>query len=152
MAAYCQVYGVIHFTSPVGWLPVHRDLLRAHRSVTSMGKLYLFTCKSLCLKLPTQLMVRLDTDPLQMLEDADSISGGSKNVWVCTSLVNCDGLYHEPPRSQPYCVINERVVVADLRSLHYTVKVWMYIMHVNFDFPFKLGPKVGLCIIHKCVL
>ena len=40
-AAYCQVYGVIHFTSPAGWLPVHRDQLRAQRSVTSMGKLYL---------------------------------------------------------------------------------------------------------------
>ena len=24
------------------WLPVHRDQLRAQRSVTSMGKLYLF--------------------------------------------------------------------------------------------------------------
>ena len=43
MAAYCQVYRVIHFTSPAGWLPVHRDQLRAQRSVTSMGKLYLFT-------------------------------------------------------------------------------------------------------------
>ena len=40
---YCWVYGVIHFTSPAGWLPVHRDQLRAQRSVTSMGKLYLFT-------------------------------------------------------------------------------------------------------------
>jgi len=40
MAAYCQVYGVIHFTSPAGLLPVHRDQLRAQRSVTSMGKLY----------------------------------------------------------------------------------------------------------------
>ena len=43
MAAYCLVYGVIHFTSPAGWLPVHRDQLRAQRSVTSTGKLYLFT-------------------------------------------------------------------------------------------------------------
>jgi len=42
MAAYCQVYGVIHFTSPAGWLPVHRDQLRAQRAVTSMGKLYLY--------------------------------------------------------------------------------------------------------------
>jgi len=40
MADYCWVYGVIHFTSPAGWLPVHRDQLRAQRSVTSMGKLY----------------------------------------------------------------------------------------------------------------
>ena len=46
MAAYCRVYGVIHFTSLAGWLPVHRDQLRAQRSVTSMGKLYLlpFVC------------------------------------------------------------------------------------------------------------
>ena len=42
MTVYCQVYGVIHFTSPAGWLPVHRDQLRAQRSVTSMGKLYLY--------------------------------------------------------------------------------------------------------------
>ena len=41
MAAYCQVYGVIHFTSPAGWLPVHRDQLRAQRAVRSIGKLYL---------------------------------------------------------------------------------------------------------------
>jgi len=41
MAAYCQVYGVIHFMSPAGWLHVHRDQLRAQRLVTSMGKLYL---------------------------------------------------------------------------------------------------------------
>ena len=37
-ANYCWVYGVIHFTSPAGWLSVHRDQLRAQRSVTSMGK------------------------------------------------------------------------------------------------------------------
>ena len=42
MADYCQVYGVIHFTSPAGWLPVHRDQLGAQRSVTSMGKRYLY--------------------------------------------------------------------------------------------------------------
>ena len=40
------VYGVIHFTSPAGWLPVHRDQLRAQRSVTSMGKLYFFTIET----------------------------------------------------------------------------------------------------------
>ena len=42
MAAYCQVYGVIHFTSPAGWLSVHQDQLQAQRSVTSMGKVYLY--------------------------------------------------------------------------------------------------------------
>ena len=31
------------FKSPAGWLPIHRDQLRAQRSVTSMGELYLFT-------------------------------------------------------------------------------------------------------------
>ena len=43
MAAYCQVYGVIHFTSPAGWLPVHRDQLRAQTLSNEYGKtLYLF--------------------------------------------------------------------------------------------------------------
>jgi len=44
MATYCQVYGVIHYTSPAGRLPVHWDQLWAQRSVTSMEKLtfYLF--------------------------------------------------------------------------------------------------------------
>ena len=40
MAAYRRVDG---FKSPAGWLPIHRDQLRAQRSVTSMGALYLFT-------------------------------------------------------------------------------------------------------------
>jgi len=30
--------------SPAGWLPAHRDELRAQRSVTSMGELYLYLC------------------------------------------------------------------------------------------------------------
>jgi len=48
MANYCWVYGVIHFTSPV-----HRDQLRAQRSVTSTGKLYLylFTVLNVCEKI-----------------------------------------------------------------------------------------------------
>ena len=46
MAAYCLVYGVIHFTSLAGWLPVHWDELWAQRSVTSMGKLYLYRGRS----------------------------------------------------------------------------------------------------------
>ena len=40
MANYCWVCGVIHFTSPAGWLPVHRDQLGAQFLVTSMGKRY----------------------------------------------------------------------------------------------------------------
>ena len=54
MANYCRVYGVNYFTSPVGWLPVHRDQLRAQRSVTSMGKLYLFLHLHKQLKHPFQ--------------------------------------------------------------------------------------------------
>ena len=65
MADYCWIYGVIHFTSPVGWLPVHRDQLRAQRLVTSMGKLYLF------LSLPRGL--REDMPPI----DGSSTGGGS---------------------------------------------------------------------------
>jgi len=40
MAAYRRVDDL---RSPAGWLPVHRDQLRAQRSVSSMGSLYLFT-------------------------------------------------------------------------------------------------------------
>ena len=43
MAAYRQVYGL---KSPVGWLPVHLDQLRAQRSVTSTEELSLFTIQS----------------------------------------------------------------------------------------------------------
>jgi len=39
MAAYRRVDDL---RSPAGWLPVHRDHLRAQRSVSSMGSLYLF--------------------------------------------------------------------------------------------------------------
>jgi len=37
MADYRRMHGL---KSPVGWLPVHRDQLRAQCSETSMGKLY----------------------------------------------------------------------------------------------------------------
>ena len=46
MAAYRRVHDL---RSPAGWLPVHRDQLRAQRSVSSMGSLYLFYI-TLCLK------------------------------------------------------------------------------------------------------
>jgi len=39
MAAYRRVDDL---RSPAGWLPVHRDQLRAQRSVSSMGSLYLY--------------------------------------------------------------------------------------------------------------
>jgi len=31
------------------------------------------------------------------------------------------------------------------------VKVSMHVMHVNVNFPFRLGPKGGLLIIYECV-
>jgi len=39
MTAYCRVDDL---WSSAGWLPVHRDQLRAQRSVTSIGSFYLF--------------------------------------------------------------------------------------------------------------
>jgi len=32
-----------------------------------------------------------------------------------------------------------------------TMKVWVHIVHVNFNFPFKLWAKVCLRIIPKCI-
>jgi len=61
MAAYCQVYGVIHFTSPAS--PVHRDQLRARRSVTSMGKLYLFSPYSITERRVPELIPVLGSQP-----------------------------------------------------------------------------------------
>ena len=43
MAAYRRVYDL---RSPAGWLPAHRDQLRAQRSVSSMGRVYLFNMQS----------------------------------------------------------------------------------------------------------
>ena len=79
-------------------------------------------------------MVRQDTGPLQMPVDMYGISGGSENVCICTSLICSSG--HQswwPPWLRSCCVIRE----------------WLMNMHVNFYFPFKLGPKIGLCIIHE---
>ena len=42
MAAYCQVYGVIRFTSPAGRLPVHRDQTNAaNHYATPLGRVNL---------------------------------------------------------------------------------------------------------------
>jgi len=61
MAAYCRVDD-LPVQSPAGWLPVHRDQLRAQRSMSSMGSLYLFTfyrchaSTSICHTLPVRIM------------------------------------------------------------------------------------------------
>ena len=55
MAAYCWIDDL---QSPAGWLPVHRDQLRAQRSVTSMRSLYLFL--TLTLHTDTQTTGRMN--------------------------------------------------------------------------------------------
>jgi len=45
MAAYRRVDDL---RSPAGWLPVHRDQLRAQCSVSSMGSLYLYLFLRIC--------------------------------------------------------------------------------------------------------
>jgi len=32
------------------------------------------------------------------------------------------------------------------------MKGWVCIIHVKFNFPFKLGPKVGLHVVDECIL
>ena len=83
--------------------------------------------------------------------DANGISGESENVCICTSLLQCrTSITMVASAVAPYHVINERLIKLRnrLRSLCCTIKAWVHIMHVNFSFPFKLGPEVGLRIIH----
>ena len=56
--------------SPAGWLPIHRDQLRAQRLVTSMGNLYLYnsnnsltlcSCSSCCCCLWSTIMTMIAT-------------------------------------------------------------------------------------------
>ena len=75
MADYCRVYGVIHFMSPAGWLPVHRDQLQAQRSVTSMGKLYL---------LPGWASTR-KAKPNWILLKQETVSGSGISWAICKS-------------------------------------------------------------------
>jgi len=41
--AWPKVMAAYDWKSPASWLPVHRDQLRAKRSVMSMGELYLLS-------------------------------------------------------------------------------------------------------------
>jgi len=103
-------------------------------------------------RLPTLPMVRLDTNPLQAPADTNGISGGRENVCICTSPL----LWWTSTAAMvaPCCVINEGLIKSRIHlwSLRCTIKAWVCIMHMNFNFPFKLGPKVGLHIIQQCVL
>jgi len=58
MAAYRRVDDL---RSPAGWLPVHRDQLRAQRSVSSMGKPLAF------ISIVTRI-TRIETEVVQFIE------------------------------------------------------------------------------------
>jgi len=85
-AAYCRVYGMIHFTSPVGWLPVHRDQLRAQCSVTSMGKLYLFYLYYIV----KQRHYKLKSDTIKITSDiCMDVTLGSLNLTMHNAIKWC---------------------------------------------------------------
>ena len=103
----------------------------------------LWTVVSWLLMLP---VVRLDTDPLQTPVDMDSISGESKNVCICTpSLQRWASV--ATAAVVPCRIINEPLMKSRARLwlLRCTVKAWVHIVHVNFNFPFILGPKCLQC-------
>ena len=62
-------------SSPAGWLPVHRDQLRAQRSVTSMGKLLL---------LPRWAGTR-KVKPIWILLKQETASGSGISWAICKS-------------------------------------------------------------------
>ena len=102
-------------------------------------------------RLPTPPMVRLDTDPLQ----TQTVFLAKVKMFastVRTSLI-CSGR-HQSRRLRPCRVINEGLIKLRTRlwSLRCTVKAWVCVMHVNFNFPFKSGPKVGLHIVQEYII
>ena len=74
MAAYRRVDDL---RSPAGWLPVHRDQLRAQRSVSSMGSLYLY----LGPKTDTHLIIPKTVEGLAYLGTAVSGCSLSETVY-----------------------------------------------------------------------
>ena len=102
-------------------------------------------------RLPTPPMVRLDTDPLQ----TQTVFLAKVKMFastVRTSLV-CSGR-HQSRWLRPCRVINDGLIKLRTRlwSLRCTVKAWVCVMHVNFNFPFKSGPKVGLHIVQEYII
>ena len=94
-------------------------------------------------------------------EDVDGISNGSE-MFASAHLICSGGHQSRRPPHGHHKPLRSRSrpcrIITDLRScsslaitpLHRKSMGAYYI--VNFNFPFKLGPKVGLHIIHKCVL
>ena len=82
------VYGVIHFTSPAGWLPLHRYQLRARRSVTSMGKLYLYSCISYASKhyITAWFVTKSDFNRLTQIKYMEAILSNRTRKHYCYGL------------------------------------------------------------------
>ena len=64
---------------------------------------------------------------------------------------------HEPGQLMAYLWQHGGEVGVECNSPQWTpfgciIKVWVCIIHVKFNFPFKLGLKVGLHVVHKCIL
>ena len=64
--------------SPAGWLPVHRDQLRAQCSVTSMKKLYLFYINYTAVVKPQYAQLCLQKVPLPTGESRPMIPSSSR--------------------------------------------------------------------------
>jgi len=114
------------------------------------------TCKSLCLYLPTPSMVRLGQIPILCRCLCTVFLAKTKmfaSAHLSSAVVGINGDSRRRGRRRAR-VINERLMKlrTHLWSLCCIKKVRVHIMHVNFNFPFNLGPKGGLCIIHECIL
>jgi len=118
MAAYRRVDDL---WSPADWLPVHRDYLRAQRSVSSMGSLYLlplpYTSFTNCLKIREFFYRKCKTlmTPKNKICPAEILRIFSYKHIKCD--VNLGLLPHRRSKSQMYRTISRDVTVACSVSL-----------------------------------
>jgi len=138
MADYCRVYGVIHFTSPAGWLPVHRDQLRAQRSVTSMGKLYLFYIPEVTLRDWTQATL---IPSLEVMIDLSS--------FTLTEVMNCILLwwdYYSPATTYVTMILfDDHWMSSHLRN---NITYQQTISHIIGDYSSLMSPYGTTIIIY----
>ena len=117
-ATYCRVYGVIHFTSPAGWLPVHRDQLPAQHSVTSMGKFYLFYTRLTAFfpTVPGWAGIR-KVKPIWILLKQETMSGIGISWAICMSfLAGC-------PSCRPTNSVKGRKLYCQYNYYYYTTTI-----------------------------
>ena len=121
--------------SPAGWLPVHRDQLRAQRSVTSMGKLYLADCQE-----PDQLRnPRLGnrvwaTFTFYVMHNKDRHHLQLQNNLLHAALITLDA-YHKASLQ----VVNTRYVPENKGRLLSNCGKWLYCCH-------KLLSTLDMCV------